>query len=135
MTSSQASETTVRQSDLVGVQVFSHSYRVVITVDVSSSMFNVDTVSHFIFYERVCDALEHILCALVTPIRLARTRLFRPRLYVTVLVQGALLDTLHVLVQGWLLTLDSLPVLLPRLRHLLRAIESRIIKQHTASKG
>jgi hypothetical protein len=135
LTSSQTSEATIRLNDVVDVQVFSHSYRVVITIDVSPSMFNVDTLSHCIFYERVCSALEHILCALVTPIRLARTRIFRPRLYVTVLVQGALLDTLHVLVQGWLLTLDSLHILLPHLRHLLHAIETRIVKRQTGSRG
>ncbi|EQC39764.1 hypothetical protein SDRG_03190 [Saprolegnia diclina VS20] len=99
-------------------------YRVVICLDASPSSLSIDPVSGSLFLDVSFTSVERLLHALVQrPLEPATYA--TPELHISILVQGALVDSLCVLAQGYMVNDTNVHTLVSLLRQRLQLLEDK----------
>ncbi|OQR84957.1 hypothetical protein ACHHYP_12491 [Achlya hypogyna] len=94
-------------------------YRLVICLDASPSSLSIDPISGTLFLDVSFQSVERLLLALVQRPLMGDL----PELHVSILVQGALVDSLCVLAQGYTVDASNVHMLLQLLRQRLQLLE------------
>ncbi|KDO33761.1 hypothetical protein SPRG_01642 [Saprolegnia parasitica CBS 223.65] len=99
-------------------------YRVVICLDASPSSLSIDPVSGSLFLDVSFTSVERLLHALVQR-PCGDTKYATPELHISILVQGALVDSLCVLAQGYMVDDANVHTLVSLLRQRLQLLEDK----------
>ncbi|OQR99642.1 hypothetical protein THRCLA_06434 [Thraustotheca clavata] len=97
-------------------------YRVVVCLDASPSSLSIDPISGTLFLDVSFQSVEHLLHALVQSPAMG-SAVETPEIHISILVQGALADSLCVLAQGYTVNAANVHSLLKLLRERLHLLE------------
>ncbi|CCI40584.1 unnamed protein product [Albugo candida] len=105
------------------VSIIYEQYRCVFCLDFSPSTFSVDPSTGKVFSDSICEVIEIFLRNLTTKMIIGDLN-FQPEIHLSLLVQGAVPESLYVLVQGFALTTNNPHYLLDIIRDRLKLIEN-----------
>lgn len=113
------------------MSIASCKYRIVFTIDASTSMATLDPITGEVLLDQVYISLERVLTALVRPIRIGSLE-FMPRIHASFILQGSMSSIFHVMLHGLLITADTLSTCLQLLKQELTRGETIIISKMIA---
>lgn len=114
------------------LSVASCKYRIVFTIDASTSMASIDPISGEVLFDQLYFCVERVLTALVRPIRIGSIEL-TPIIHASFVLQGAASGVFHVMLHGLLISAETLSTCLQQLRQELTRGESVIISKTVTS--
>ncbi|KAI9916748.1 hypothetical protein PsorP6_016775 [Peronosclerospora sorghi] len=105
------------------VSALFHRFRCVICLDVSPSVLSIDPSSGRLFLDLMYESVELFIWSLLRPMVVGR-EIFTPELHVSVLVQGALVESLCVVLQGYIVTSTNAASFLQLIKDRFQLIEN-----------
>ena len=108
------------------------NYRIVFTIDASSSMAIVDPITGEVLFDQLFFCVERVLTALVQPIRIGNIE-FTPNIHASFILQGTTSGTFHIMLHGLLVSAQTLASVLQQLKQELLKGESTVIAKVNAS--
>ncbi|RHY65358.1 hypothetical protein DYB30_000437 [Aphanomyces astaci] len=98
-------------------------YRVAVCLDASPSTLSIDPISGTLILDMAFQAIDLLLQGLVEPPPSSTSAFVFPEIYLSVIVQGAMVDSLCVLVQGVTLHAANVREVLALVKHRLQLLE------------
>ncbi|KAF4322042.1 hypothetical protein BBO99_00001929 [Phytophthora kernoviae] len=98
-------------------------YRCVICLDASPSILSIDPASGRLFLDLLNESVELFIWSMLRPMEVGGVA-FTPELHVSVLVQGALVESLCVLMQGYIVTPSNAAGFLQLIKERIQLIEN-----------
>ncbi|CAH0479983.1 unnamed protein product [Peronospora belbahrii] len=105
-----------------------HRYRCVLCLDASPSILSIDPSSGRLFLDLLYESVELFIWSILRPMEIGG-KSFLPELHVSVLVQGALVESLCVLMQGYIVTQTNAAGFLRLIKERFQLIENNWASQ------